>query len=138
MQQRFEFPQSDKAWLYHRGKWSTINDPLFGEEFSIFRASGPRRQAHRRFFCGYHLNPWMRGPTFLRPVYGGFLVYVYIHEKTRKARYQILIEAPHTSEIVYGQDLPDILELLRLLAPIVEADILVDIYRRGTATFSRG
>jgi len=138
MQQRLESPQSDKAWLYHRGKWSTINDPLFGEEFPIFRASGPRRQAHRRFLYGYHLTPWMLGPTFLRPVYSGSLVYVYIHEKTRKARYLILIEALHTSEIIYAQDLPDALELLSLLAPIVETDILVDIYRRGTATFSRG
>jgi len=138
MQQHFESPQSDRAWLYHRGKWSTINDPLFGEELSIFRTSGPRRQAHRRFFYGYHLTPWMLGPTFLRPVYSGSLVYVYIHEKTRKARYLILIEALHASEIIYAQDLPDTLELLGLLASIVETDILVDIYRRGTATFSRG
>ncbi len=79
----------------------------------------------------------MLGPTFLRPVYSGSLVYVYIHEEARKARYLILIEAPQTSEIVYAQDLPDTLELLRLLAPIVETDILVDIYRRGIATFSR-
>ena len=137
MQQRFESPQSDKAWLYHRGKWSTINDPLFGKELPLFRASGPRRQAHRRFFGGYQLTAWMLGPTFLRPVYSGSLVYVYMQEKTRKARYLILIEAPHTSEIVYAQDLPDTLEILRLLAPIVEIDILVDIYRRGIDTFSR-
>jgi hypothetical protein len=137
MQQPFVSPQSDKAWLYHRGKWSTINDPLFGEELPTFRASGPRRQTLRRFFCGYQLTPWMLGPTFLRPVYSGSLVYVYIHEEARKARYLILIEAPQTSEIVYAQDLPDTLELLRLLAPIVETDILVDIYRRGIATFSR-
>ena len=137
MQKRFVSPQSDKAWLYHRVKWSTINDPLFGEELLIFRASGPRRQAHRRFFCGYQLTLWMLGPTFLRPVYSGSLVYVYIHEETRKARYLILIEAVHTSEIVYAQDLPDTIELLHLLAPIIETDILVDIYRRGINTFSR-
>jgi hypothetical protein len=79
----------------------------------------------------------MLGPTFLRPVYIGTLVYVYIHEDTRKARYLILIEAVHTSEIVYAQDLPDTIELLHLLAPIVETDIFVDIYRRGINTFSR-
>jgi len=137
MRQRFVSSQSEKAWLFHRGKWSTINDPLFGEEIPIFRASGPRRQTLRRFFCGYQLTPWMLGPTFLRPVYSGSLVYVYVHENTRKARYLILIEALHTSEIVYAQDLPDIIELLHLLAPIIETDIFVDIYRRGINTFSR-
>jgi hypothetical protein len=137
MRQRFVSSQSEKAWLFHRSKWSTINDPLFGEELPIFRASGPRRQTLRRFFCGYQLTMWMLGPTFLRPVYSGSLVYVYVHEETRKARYLILIEAVHASEIVYAQDLPDTIELLHLLAPIIETDILVDIYRRGINTFSR-
>ncbi len=137
MRQRFVSSQSEKAWLFHRSKWSTINDPLFGEELPTFRASGPRRQTLRRFFCGYQLTMWMLGPTFLRPVYSGSLVYVYVHEETRKARYLILIEAVHTSEIVYAQDLPDTIELLHLLAPIIETDILVDIYRRGINTFSR-
>ena len=137
MQQHFVTPQSEKVWLFHRGKWSIVNDPLSGEEIPIFRASGPRRQTLRRYFCGYQLTPWMLGPTFLRPDYSGFLVYVYVHEKARKARYLILMEALRTSEIVYAQDLPDTIELLHMLAPIVETDILVDIYRRGINTFSR-
>jgi hypothetical protein len=137
MRQRFVSSQSEKAWLFHRSKWSTINDPLFGEELPIFRASGPRRQTLRRFFCGYQLTMWMLGPTFLRPVYSGSLVYVYVHGETRKARYLILIETDRASEIVYAQDLPDTIELLHLLAPIIETDILVDIYRRGINTFSR-
>lgn len=137
MRKHLVTPQGEKAWLFHRGEWSIISDPLFGEEIAIFRASGPRRQNLRRFFCGYRLTSWTLGPTFLRPAYSGSLVYVYMHEKTRKAQYLILIEVLYTSEIVYAQDLPDTLELLRSLAPIVEADILVDIYRRGINTFSR-
>lgn len=137
MRQQIVTPQNGKTWLFHRGEWSIISDPLFGEEIAIFRASGPRRQNLRRFFCGYRLTSWKLGPTFLRPAYSGSLVYVYVHEKTRKAQYLILIEVLYTSEIVYAQDLPDTLELLRSLAPIVETDILVDIYRRGINTFSR-
>lgn len=137
MRQQLDTPQDGKAWLFHRGKWSDIKDPLFGEELSTFLASGPRRQHHRRYFCGYVLTPWMLGPTFLWPAYEGSLAYVYLHEEIRKARYLILIETNHTSEIIYAQDLPDTIELLRWLAPIVETDILVDIYRRGIATFSR-
>jgi hypothetical protein len=137
MQQHFVSPQNDKAWLFHRGKWSAIKNPLFGEELPTFLASGPRRQTLRRFFCGYQLTPWTLGPTFLQPDYSGFLVYVFVHEEMRKAGYLILIEASDASEIVYAQDLPDMFELLRMFAPIVEIGILEDIYRRGINTFSR-
>ncbi len=137
MQQRFVSPQSEKAWLFHRGKWVCINDPLFEKELPIFRTRGPKRQTRRRLFHGYELTPWTLGPTFLRPDYSGSLVYVYVHQETRKARYLIHIEAPHASEIVYAQDLPDALDLLHWLAPIVESDILVDLYHRGINTFSR-
>lgn len=136
MRRHLVTPQEGKACLFHRGRWIDINDPLSGEELPTFLASGPRRQNLRRFFCGYELTPWKLGPTFLRPAYSGLLVYVYIHEEQRKAQYLILIEADQASEIIYAQDLPDILELLRWLAPIIETDILVDIYRRGIATFS--
>lgn len=138
MRQQVVTPQNGKAWLFHRGQWIAINDPLSGEELPIFLASGPRRQNLRRFFCGYKITSWTLGPTFLRPAYSGSLVYVYIHEEERKAQYLILIEADRTSEIIYAQDYPDILELFRWLAPVIETDILVDIYRRGIAAFSRG
>lgn len=140
MAQLFAFLQTEKtekSWLFHRGEWFSIDDPLSGEDVPIFRASGPRRQTLRRIFHGYKLTPWKLGPTFLQPDYSGSLVFVYIHERARKAQYLLLIEAPHTSEILYAQDFPDVLELLRSFAPIIECDILVDIYRRGINTFSR-
>jgi hypothetical protein len=137
MRRHLVTPQNGKAWLFHRSRWIAINDPLSGEELPIFLASGPRRQNLRRHFYGYKLTQWTLGPTFLRPAYGGSLVYVYMHEEEIKARFLILIEADHTSEILYAQDLPDAIELLHWLAPIIETDILVDIYRRGIATFSR-
>jgi hypothetical protein len=112
MRQRFASPLSEKAWLFHRGKWFSIDDPLFRKERSTFRASGPRRQMHRRSFHGYELTQWTLGPTFLRPNYSGLLVYVYAHQEIRKARYLILIEAPSTSEILYAHDLLDTFDLL--------------------------
>ena len=136
MRRHLVTPQEGKAWLFHRGKWIAINDPLSGEELPIFLASGPRRQNLRRFFCGYEITSWTLGPTFLRPDYSGSLVYVYVNEEKRKAQYLILIEADRTSEIIYAQDYPDILEMFRRLAPVIETDILVDIYRRGYDTFS--
>ena len=135
MPQLFVFPQTEKSWLFHRGEWLSIDDPLSGEDVPTFRASGPRRQSLRRTFRGYELTPWQLGPTFLQPEYSGSLVFVYVHKRAHKARYLILIEASHASEILYAQDFPDVLELLQSLAPIVECDMLVDFYRRGINTF---
>ncbi len=137
MQRRFVSPQREKAWLFHRGKWFCINDPLFEKELPTAHVNGPKHQTRRRVLHGYELTPWTLGPTFLRSDYSGSLVYVYVHQETRKARYLILIETPHASEIVYAQDLPDALALLHWLAPIVESAILVDLYHRGINTFSR-
>lgn len=137
MQQHFKSLQSEKAWLFHRGKWFSIDDPLFEEELPVVRTNGPRHQTRRRSFYGYELTPWTLGPTFLGADYSGLLVYLYVHPQTRKARYLIRIEIPHASEIVYAQDLPDAFDLLRWFAPMVESSILVDLYRRGVNTFSR-
>lgn len=137
MQQHFVSPKSKKAWLFHRGEWFTINNPLSGEELLFFLASGARRQTLRRFFCGYELTEWTLGPTFLQHDYSGILVYVFVHEENRKATYMFLVNTDGITGIVFAQDLPDMLELLRMFAPLVEIGILVDIYRRGFDAFSR-
>src|SRR5437588_10223178 len=102
MPQPFAFLQNEKSWLFHRGEWVSNDDPLPGEDVPLFRASGPRRQSLRRLFHGYELTPWKLGPTFLQPDYSGSLVFVYVHKSKRKARYLILIEAPHASEMLYA------------------------------------
>ncbi len=137
MRQQLVTPENGKVWLFHRQQWIAIDDPLLGEDLPVFLASGPRRQNLRRHFCGYALTQWSLGPVFLRPVYSGTLVHVYKHEEAIKARFLVLIEAEISSEILYAQDLPDTIELLCKFAPIILIDILVDIYRRGIATFSR-
>ncbi len=137
MQQSFVSPQSENAWLFHRSKWSTIDNPLVGLETPIFRASGSRHRKLRRVFSGYELTSWTLGPTFLQPYYSGYLVYVFLNEEARKAHYLLLVETPQSNEIVYAQDLPDMFDLLQWLAPIVQTSILVDLYQRGINTFSR-
>ena len=137
MQQRFVSPQSEKVWLFHRGKWSCIDDPLYEKERTIPHVSRTTSRTHRRCFHGYELM-WTLGPTFLWPDYSGSLVYMYVHPETRKARYLVRIVTPHTREIMYAQDLPDALELLHWFAPIINSAILVDLYRRGVNTFSHG
>lgn len=136
MQQGFVPLQSDNAWLFHRSKWSAIDNPLVGLEIPNFRASGPRRRKLRRVFSGYELTSWTLGPTFLQPFYSGYLVYVFLNAEARKAHYLLLIESPQSNEIVYAQDLPDMFDLLQWLAPIVQTAMLVEVYQRGINTFS--
>ena len=137
MQQHFVSSQREKVWLFHRGKWSCIDNPLHEKERTRSNVSRTTSREHRRFFYGYELM-WTLGPTFLRSDYNGSLVYMYAHPETRKARYLSRLITPHTHEIMYAQDLPDALELLHWFAPIITSAVLVDLYQRGVNAFSRG
>lgn len=131
MQWSFIFPKRNKAWLFHKGQWFTIDDPLTQQRQHNGPTNGSTRRTSQSAFRGYALTSWTLGPTFLQPDYSGFLVYVYAYVGlARKPLYLILLEGAGTHEIVYAEELPDLLEFLRSFAPVVQTAFLIDIYGR--------
>jgi hypothetical protein len=59
---------NEKAWLFHRGKWTTIKNPLYGKE-------APDGNDRRSSLQEYRRKWWRIGPTFLYPNYSGILIY---------------------------------------------------------------
>jgi hypothetical protein len=122
---------NEKAWLFHRGRWSSIKNPLYGKVSSVHSANS-RRQKLRQILQGYDRRCWILGPTFLLPHYSGTLVYTYAQNgEGIGPKYLIWIDTIDLREIIFAQDLPDLLSILALLTPIVHLDILVDVYKRG-------
>lgn len=116
---------NEKAWLFHRGTWKQIKNPLPSRE-------SPDVIDRRQSLYEYRRRWWTFGPTFLYPDYSGLLLYTYIYEGTRDLpTFLIWMNACGLSEIIYAQDLPDLLEILDRLAPLVITGIFVDVYKRS-------
>jgi len=119
------FRNDDQAWLFHRGTWTRIVNPLYMRvpDDVIVR----RQSLHE-----YRRRWWKLGPTFLYPDYSGILLSTYAYEGTRNLpEFMIWINAPGTSVMMYAQDLPDLLQVLNMFAPLVLSGIFTDIYLRG-------
>lgn len=72
------------------------------------------------------------GPTFLYPNYSGFLIYTYAYTGSGNLpEYLLWIDDMGLNVAIYVRDLPDLLQVLALLAPLVFTGIFVDIYRRS-------
>ena len=116
---------NEKVWLFHRGTWTKITNPLDGRET-------PDTYYRRQSLKEYTHKWWEWGPTFLYPNYSGLLVYTYTYSGTRNLpKYLIWINGIGQNRTIYAQDLPDLLEVLALLAPLVLTGIFVDIYRQS-------
>jgi len=115
----------NKAPLYHRGKWHWINNPLNWEE--------PPDIIDRRQSAQIYSRKWWKlGPTYLYPNYTGILISTYAYVGPGNfPGFLIWIHAVGMSTRFYAQDLPDLLEVLSLLAPVVSTGILADVYQRG-------
>jgi hypothetical protein len=120
------------AWLYHRGKWSKINNPLPDTQ-DRRSAAASRRTAWRRILQEYD-RLWINlGPAVPPSNYSGPLVQVYSYTGEGKApQYLIRIVCISSDEAIYAQDLPDTLEVLTLLVPMVSCGIFTDAYSWST------
>lgn len=104
---------NEKAWLFHRGKWTMIKNPLYGKEV-------PGGNSRRSSLQEYRRKWWRIGPTFLYPEYSGILIYTYAYiGSANLPEYLVWIEAVVLNVAIYARDLPDLLEVLALLTPLV-------------------
>lgn len=116
----------DKALVYHRGNWLWIKNPFNGEEES------PDVIDRRQSALYYKRKWWKLGPTYLYPNYTGIVISTYAYVGTQNIpAFLIWIHSVGMSTKLYAQDLPDLLEVLSLLAPLVFTGILADAYQRN-------
>jgi hypothetical protein len=125
---------SERAWLFHRGRWSKIKNPLYQHD-----AYHHTDQHLQDLLQDYDHQWWTLGPVFLLPHYSGLLIYTYRrNEETKGPEYLVWIDAIEGSEILFVHDLPDLLDILSLLTPMVNLGILVDAYRRSADRYRQG
>ena len=116
---------NEKAWLFHRGKWTKIKNPLYGKE-------APDAVDRRRSVEDYRRKWWKLGPAYLYPNYTGIVLSTYAYVGTRNLpEFLIWIRAIGMSTTLYAQDLPDLLQVLASLAPIVLTSMFTDLYQRS-------
>jgi hypothetical protein len=114
MQQDSLLPDEKQSWFYHRGHWSTMSYSTTAQATYNPRMSGRRsvRRDYNRIWL--HLGP--------RPVpddYTGFLASIYVYTGKKLApHYLIVLASFSTQEEIFVQDLPDLVEILALLAPL--------------------
>ena len=115
----------NKALVYHRGRWLWIKNPLTDE--GADDAVERRQSMHQ-----YKRRWWALGPVYLYPNYTGILVSTYAYIGPKKIPgFLIWIKAIGMNARFYAQDLPDLMEVLSFLAPIVFTGILTDFYQRS-------
>ena len=123
---------NEKAWMVHRGRWTRIKNSLYRKASSSHAAYHEHQSLYHILQDYYQL--WNLGPTFLLPDYTGVLIYTYTHNGAGKGpEFLIWIDTTGPNEIIFAQDLPDLLSILALLTPIVHLDILVAVYKRVVA-----
>lgn len=121
----------EKAWLYHRGAWSRIKNPLYNAQ-SPYANTSPHRATWRQILREYDRQWGNLGPTAPPTNYPGVLVYAYSYTGEKKApQYLIRIVSLGNDEVLYAQEIPDLLEVLSLLAPVVSCGIFSDAYMQG-------
>lgn len=114
------------AWLYHRGKWLMIRNLIYDVQLTY---AAPIRQSWRQILREYNQIWGTLGPAVSPANYSGIHVYIYSYSGDRKApEYLIRIVSLGNDEILYAQDLPDLLGVLALLAPMVSSGIFSDAY----------
>ena len=114
----------NKALAYHRGRWKWIDNPL-DEEESLDIID------RRRSVQIYSRKWWKLGPAYAYPNYTGILISTYAYVGNRNLPdFLIWIHAVGMSVRFYALDLPDLMEVLSMLAPIVFTGILADAHHR--------
>lgn len=121
----------ENVWFYHRGEWSRIKNPLQNTEPHLASVD-PRYTTRRQSIRGYN-RVWLNlGPKPIPFNYSGLLASVYSYTGSGKApKYLIRINSLCSEDAIYVGDLPDLLEMLSLLTPLVSNGIFADTYTRG-------
>ncbi len=74
----------------------------------------------------------------MMPNYNGILAFAYSYTGDGEAPgYLVRILTTGSDEAVFAQDLPDLLEILSMLAPIVSTGIFADIYKQRLNSLRR-
>ena len=122
---------NEKSWLYHRGSWSKIRNPLYDARFP-HHITASRPPVWRQILREYNRKLCSLGPVLPPRTYSGILVTAYAYSgKNKVPAYLIRIVSSGLAEIIYVQDIPDLMEVLALLAPIVSDGIFAEAYMQG-------
>jgi hypothetical protein len=121
--------ETQKAWLYHRGQWLEIDDPIDDlEGWYAVESAEENARGKRTFFLkpyGYESHEWGLG-------FGGFDTFnIDIYQRSLKGpakatlpSYLLVTGIFEFTERFYAQDLPDLLQVLSLLAPMITAEMI--------------
>ncbi len=102
----------DNVWLFHRGEWSLIDNPTpFKGPLPLKRWENMYNEDLHSF--GYERH-WRLGGVFNFQVYANY---------RSGPTYRIEMEKYQVTEIIYAQDLPDLLQVLTLFTPLAASDI---------------
>ena len=115
----------ETVWFYHRGNWSKLIRSRQHTQSPYARAS---LQGRYRRWC-------QLGPPSPSSSYSGIVVTVYLYTGNEKApEYLIKVFSICRNEIIYAEDFPDVLEVLKPLALLASNGIFVDAYRQRPST----
>ena len=117
-------------WLYHRGRWSRVKR-AHQRIHPQYPRKRPRCMPLRATLRGRYRRWCHFGPLSPPPGYAGILVTAYAYTGQEKApEYLIKVDSISRDEIIYAEDFPDLLDVLRSLAPLASNGIFVDAYGR--------
>ena len=122
-----------KTWLYHRGEWSRTNNPLHNAQQTY--TDFPQQTTWRQALRDYNRNWGNLGPVVPHAYYSGIRVRVYCYTGDRKMpEFLIRIISLRNDTVIYAQDLPDLVEVLALLAPLVTTGIFSEAYMQSQSS----
>jgi len=110
----------EQTWLYHRGHWEFVNDPIVPEE------PGETYQDYLDFLSKngfkehWTFGEWLGGGETDLAVYH-FTCKVFVNE-AKPPHYLIQLSQAIASEAILATDFPDLLEVLHLVTSLVIAD----------------
>ena len=103
---------NDKAWLFHRGQWIEIDNPISFKGPFPFKKWDDMHNGDLKSH-GYERH-WRMGGVFNFQVFANY---------NTSPTYRIEMEKYDVMEIIYATDLPDLLQVLSLITPLATCDI---------------
>ena len=102
----------NKTWLFHRGEWIEIDNPVSFRGPLPFKKWDDLRNGDLKSY-GYERH-WRMGGVFNFQIYANY---------NTSPTYRIEMEKYEVTEIIYAADLPDLLQVLSLITPLATCDI---------------
>ncbi len=111
----------EQTWLYHRGHWELVNDPIMPEEPGETYQDYLDFLGKNGFKEHWTFGEWLGGgETDFIPYH--FTCKVFVNE-AKSPHYLIQLGQAIASEAILATDLPDLLEVLHLITSLVTADV---------------